>query len=101
MPQPFLDACALAELVRNAGASPAELVDDAINRIEKLNPELNAVIRPRFDEARREAAGALPDGPFRGVPIVLKDLLCDTEGEEIHEGMRALKEARYVAPRDQ
>jgi amidase len=101
MPQPFLDACALAELVRNASASPAELVDDAINRIEKLNPELNAVIRPRFDEARREAAGDLPDGPFRGVPIVLKDLLCDTEGEEIHEGMRALKEARYVAPRDQ
>ena len=36
---------------------PPELVDDAIDRIEKLNPELNAVIRPRFDEARREAAG--------------------------------------------
>jgi len=101
MAQPFLDACALAELVRDRGASPAELVDDAINRIEKLNPELNAVIRPRFDEARREAAGVLPDGPFRGVPIVLKDLLCYTAGEEVHEGMRVLKGARYVAPFDQ
>jgi amidase len=101
MPEPFLDACALAQLVRDGVASPSELVDDAINRIEKLNPELNAVIRPRFDEARREAAAALPDGPFRGVPIVLKDLLCYSAGEEVHEGMRVLKEARYVSPRDQ
>ena len=101
MPQPFLDACALAELVRDGTASAAELVDDAIDRIEKLNPELNAVIRTRFDEARREAAGAIPDGPLRGVPIVLKDLLCATAGEEIHEGVRALKRARYVAEEDQ
>jgi amidase len=101
MPQTFLDACALAELVRDRTVSPAELVDDAINRIEKLNPELNAVIRPRFDEARREAAGVLPDGPFRGVPIVLKDLICYTAGEAMHQGMGVLKQARYVAPRDQ
>src|SRR5580700_9201167 len=98
MPQPFLDACALAELVRDRSVSPAELVDDAINRIEKLNPELNAIIRPRFDEARREAAGVLPDGPFRGVPIVLKDLTCYTAGEAIHQGMNVLKQGRYVAP---
>jgi amidase len=101
MPAPFLDACALATLVRDGDASPAELVDDAIERIEKLNPELNAVIRARFDEARREASGALPDGPFRGVPIVLKDLLCYIAGEEIHEGMAVLKEAGFVADRDQ
>ncbi|HLN43108.1 MAG TPA: amidase family protein [Acidimicrobiales bacterium] len=101
MPQPFLDACALAELVRDGTASPAELVDDAVARIEKLNPELNAVIRTRFVEARREAAGDLPDGPLRGVPIVLKDLLCSMAGEEIHEGMQAVKKARYVADRDQ
>ncbi len=101
MPQPFLDACALAEMVRTGAASPAELVDEAIERIEKLNPELNAVIRPRFDEARRDAAGAVPDGPFRGVPIVLKDLVCSTAGEELHEGMAAVKAAHYVAPHDQ
>lgn len=101
MPESFLDACALAELVRHGTASPAELVDEAIERIEKLNPELNAVIRPRFDEARREAAGVLPDGPMRGVPIVLKDLMCTMAGEPIHEGMRVLKDAHYVAQHDQ
>jgi amidase len=97
----FLDACALAQLVRDRQVSPLELVDDAIARIEKVNPHLNAVIRTRFDEARREAAGELPSGPFRGVPIVLKDLLCSSAGEEIHEGMRVVKQARYVAPHDQ
>ena len=101
MPQPFLDACALAALVRDGATSPAELVEDAIDRIGKLNPELNAVIRTRFDEARLEAGAGLPDGPFRGVPIVLKDLLCYVAGEEIHEGMQVLKKARYVAPRHQ
>ena len=101
MAEPFLDACALAALVRTGAASPSELVDDAIDRIGKLNPGLNAVIRPRFDEARREAAGSLPAGPFRGVPIVLKDLLCCTAGEQMHEGMRVLKEAGYVARHDQ
>src|SRR5580700_10697739 len=97
MPEPFLDACALAQLVRDGAASPLELVDEAISRIEKLNPELNAVIRTRYEEARREAGGGLPDGPFRGVPIVLKDLMCYLAGEEVHEGTGVLKEARYVA----
>ncbi len=101
MTDPFLDATDQAELVRRGSASPAELVDDAINRIEKLNPELNAVIRTRFDEARAEAAGPLPDGPFRGVPLVLKDLLAYSANEEVHEGMRVLKDAHYVAPADQ
>src|SRR5439155_15319440 len=66
-----LDATAQAELVRAGQASPSELVDEAIGRIEKLNPELNAVIHPLFDKARRQAASELPDGPFRGVPMVL------------------------------
>ncbi|MGA2521618.1 MAG: amidase, partial [Acidimicrobiales bacterium] len=101
MAESFLDACELAAMVRRGEVSPIELVDDAVDRIERLDPSLNAVIRPRFEQARREAGGALPDGPFRGVPIVLKDLLCSIAGEEMHEGMAALKKARYVAPRDQ
>ncbi|MCI0347561.1 MAG: amidase, partial [Chloroflexi bacterium] len=64
-----LDAVAQAELVRRGEATPLELVNAAIVRIEKLNPELNAVIHPRFDRARQEAAAELPDGPFRGVPL--------------------------------
>ena len=101
MTEPFLDACALAQLVSDGEASPVELVDEAIARIEQVDPELNAVIRPRFDEARAEAAAGPPDGPFHGVPLVLKDLICSIAGEPIHEGMRLLKDLGYVARTDQ
>ncbi len=70
----LLDATAQAELVRRQDAKPSELVDAAIGRIERLNPTLNAVVTPMFDEARKAAAGPLPDGPFSGVPFLLKDL---------------------------
>ena len=92
-----LDATGQAELVRKGDASPAELVDAAINNIEKLNPELNAVIHPLFESARRAAQGPLPDGPFRGVPILFKDLFCSVEGDPIHEGMQFLKSANWHA----
>src|SRR5256884_177184 len=92
----FLDATAQAELVRSEQLSPVELVDAAINRIEKLNPEVNAVIHSRFDQARDEVTtAALPDGPFRGVPTLFKDLMCAVEGEPYHEGMRFLKDNDY------
>lgn len=95
-----LDATAQAELVRSGEATPAELVDAAIERIEKLNPELNAVIHERFERARAEAAGDLPDGPFRGVPFLVKDLVCHQAGEPWHEGMRYLKELGWTAQAD-
>jgi amidase len=90
-----LDATAQAELVRSGEVTPLELVDAAINRVEKLNGELNAVIHERFERARAEAAGPLPDGPFTGVPVVFKDLGCQMEGEPYHEGMKFLKDAGY------
>ena len=89
------DAVGQAELVAHGAATPLELVDDAIVRVEARNPALNAVIRDRFDAARREAVAALPDGPFRGVPIVFKDLGCEVAGEPLHEGMQYLKDADY------
>ena len=89
----FLDALAQADLVRQGTVTPSELVDDAITRVEKLNPELNAVIHPRFDAARAEAAGALRHGPLRGVPIVIKDLDASTAGDPLHHGNQALKAA--------
>ncbi len=82
----FLDATAQAALVRAKEVSPAELVDEAIGRIEKLNPALNAVIHELFDRARAEAAGQLPDGPFRGVPFLLKDLGAELAGTPFSEG---------------
>jgi amidase len=95
-----LDATAQAELVRAGEASPAELVEAAIGRIEALNDELNAVIHPLFEQAREAAAGELPDGPFRGVPFLLKDLGAAFAGDPLHMGMRFLKEAQFRCPVD-
>ncbi len=69
-----VDATTLAERVRAGDVTPAELVDDAIAAVDKVNPELNGLIHKMFDKARAQARGALPDGPFRGVPFVVKDL---------------------------
>jgi hypothetical protein len=72
-----LDATEQAELVRKKEASPLELVDAAIARIQEINPQLNAVIAPLFQKARAQAKdGPIPEGPFRGVPFLLKDLVC-------------------------
>ena len=95
-----MDATAQAELVRNSDVSAIELVDAAIARIERLDPQLNAVILRRFERVRDEARAGLPDGPFRGVPFVLKDSLCQIEGEPHHAGMRVLKEAGYHSGHD-
>jgi len=96
----WLDATAQAELVRRGKASSALLVEAAIARIERTNPQLNAVIIPRFAAARAEVAGTLPDGPFRGVPFLLKDLICHTAGDPHHMGTRFLRELGFVAPLD-
>lgn len=95
-----LDATAQAALVRKGKVSALELVDAAIARIEYGNTALNAVIHQRFEQAREEAKGTLPDGPFRGVPFLLKDLDGFSAGDPYHAGNRALAEAGYVAPAD-
>jgi len=96
----LLDATAQAELVHNGDLTPLELVDAAIERIEALNPKLNAVIHELFEEGREAARGELPDGPFRGVPFLLKDLGAALAGQPFHLGMRALKEADFRIPVD-
>src|SRR5207237_10408661 len=95
-----LDATAQADLIRRRALTPRELVDAAIGRIERLNPQLNAVIHPLYEKARAAAAGPLPDGPFRGVPLLLKDLLAYTAGDPHHLGARPLRDAGFVAPHD-
>ena len=85
-----LDATAQAALVRDGEVTPLELVDAAIARIERGNDALNAVIHERFERARDEARGSLPDGPFRGVPFLLKDLDGYSAGDPYHAGNRAL-----------
>ncbi len=96
-----LDATAQAELVRSGEAKPSELIEAAIDRIEQINPELNAVIHRLYDKARAGAQSPEPgDRPFEGVPFLVKDAVCHTQGDPYHLGMRFLKEREYIAQSD-
>lgn len=68
------DALGLAQLVKQGDVTPVELTEEAIARIERHNPKINAVIFKAYDEARATAKSKLPGGPFRGVPFVIKDI---------------------------
>src|SRR3990167_7088504 len=72
-----LDGIAQAALVRTKQVTPAELVEAAIERIERVNPQLNAVVTTLYEQARRAAAGTLPSGPFTGGPFLLQDLVAE------------------------
>ena len=74
------DALGLAELVQKGEVSALELVDAAIERIERHNGALNAVVYKAYDEARQVAKSDLPAGPFRGVPFLIKDLGAQVQG---------------------
>jgi amidase len=91
----WLDATAQADLVRRGELTPKDLVEAAIARIEALNPQLDAVLRTRFAQARTEAAGDLPDGPFRGVPMLLKDIGCMVAGEATSFGLGPLSDLAW------
>jgi amidase len=80
------DGLGLAALVRSGEVSPAELVEEAIARIERHDPVLNAVVHKAYDEARRGARGTLPDGAFRGVPFLIKDLGMEVAGMPMTDG---------------
>src|SRR5437660_11339319 len=95
-----LDGIAQAQLVRTGEASPTELVEAAVRRVEALNPELNAVITPLYEKAIASAQAELPDGPFRGVPLLLKDLSCHSAGDPFHEGMGFLKRKQWTEDHD-
>jgi amidase len=92
------DATGLAELVRRREVTPSELVETAIGRIERQNPRINAVIHRMDGSARTVAAGPLPEGPFRGVPFLLKDLIAAVQGEPLRCGSRLLE--GYVPAHD-
>ncbi len=85
------DGLGLAELVKKKKVSPAELCEEAIARIEQRNPALNAVIFPMFDIARKSARGKLPDGPFKGVPFLLKDLISAYAGVPLQCGSKSYR----------
>jgi amidase len=96
MPDAFaaLDATAQADLVRRKEVSPRDLVDAAIGRIERLDPQLGAVIHRAFDEGRKVAT-APPSGPFAGVPTLMKDIGAAEAGRPYCAGMQFLKTAGW------
>lgn len=97
----WMDATAQAELVAKGEVSPSELLEAAVERIEQSNPTLNAVVMQWFDHARSVAADpALPDGPFRGVPFLLKDLYTNFTGQTLSNGNAPLKAAGKIDASD-
>lgn len=83
------DALGLAQLVRDRQVSGEELLDRAIARVEAVNPKINAVVLKHYDEARRQLAQTPPQGPFAGVPFLLKDLNVSLAGTVTTNGCRA------------
>lgn len=103
MPQPipeytYYDAIGLATLVRKKLIHPIELVESAIQRIETINPGLNAVITRFYEEARKTSKSKLPNGPFRGVPILVKDMVHSIGGAPLTCGSKAFR--NYISPQD-
>lgn len=94
------DATALAELVRTGRATPRELVEEAVAGLRRVDPDLQAVVHDRTEQALAEAAGPLPDGPLRGVPFVVKDLAMQTAGDPYHGGTRLLQGLDWHADHD-
>ncbi|WP_146060098.1 amidase, partial [Streptomyces sp. SM5] len=92
------DAVATAEAVRNGETDVRTLVAEAVARIERLGPALNAVVHTRFEAALDEVAAGLPDGPLHGVPMLVKDLGTEVAGLPATGGSRLFVEG--TAPRD-
>ena len=92
------DGLGLAQLVRRGEVQPSELVEEAIARIEKQNTKLNAVVYKAYDEARKTAKSKLPDGPFKGVPFLIKDINLPVAGWPMTNGSKFLH--NYVSDSD-
>ena len=97
----WLDATAQAELVTSGKVTPLEMVNAAIERVERFDGALNALTYRWFDAARQLASSSdLPEGPFRGVPYLLKDLYASEAGKPLSNGSKAYKAADYVSTED-
>jgi amidase len=93
-----LDATGQAELIRTRRISPLELLDAAIDRIEQLNPQVNAVITPLYERARTKARSFVDfDAPFAGVPMLVKDACLEIEGTPYYLGLGCLRDINHVS----
>ena len=85
------DGLGLAELVRKGDVTPMELLDVAFERLEAINPQLNAVIHSFKEAAQLRIRQKLPQGAFTGVPFILKDLLDDLTGQPTSFGTEQVR----------
>jgi len=92
------DALGLAELVRQGKVTSTELLEEAISRTEKMNGQINAVVHKHYDEAKAAIEAGLPEGPFTGVPFLLKDLHLLLDGTKTTFGSELFRD--YVADHD-
>jgi len=86
------DGLGLADLVRRKEVTPAELLDAAIERVEARNPAVNAVTMKLYEYGRK-AIDSLPEGPFAGVPFLMKDLTSPIAGIRMTRGSRFFADA--------
>src|SRR4051812_47760477 len=94
-----LDAVAQAALVRSRDVTAMELLEAALSRIERLNPQINAVVTPLYDRARERAKNVDHDAPFGGVPMLLKDACQQIEGTPYYIGTSVLRDMQYRSTR--
>jgi amidase len=85
------DGLGLAELIRTRQVSASEVLEAAVANIQRLNPAINAVVTPMFNIAAETLKQGLPEGPFQGVPFLLKDLLSAYAGVPLTFGCKALR----------
>jgi amidase len=86
------DALGLAELIAKKEITPAELLDAVRQRVEAINPKVNAFSHFFFDKAEEQINGGLGRGPFYGVPFALKDLGQYLKGTITSAGGRVWKD---------
>ncbi|MFV0513656.1 MAG: amidase [Jhaorihella sp.] len=89
------DATGLAALITAGEITADEMLDAALARVEALNPALNAVVHLREDVARDAIRAGLPEGPFRGVPFLLKDLGAEAVDFPTSNGSRLTPDQRW------
>jgi amidase len=92
------DAVGLADLIARREVSASEVLDAAMARLNAVNPTLNAVVRTLESEARSAIAAGLPQGPFSGVPYLIKDITTQMQGVPTSAGSRLF--ANAVAQND-
>jgi amidase len=92
------DALGLAGLVKKGDVTPSELLETAIQRANDVNPRINAIIHPIYDEARATAARVDTNAPFAGVPFLVKDLGMEVKGVPMRVGSKGY--LNYVSAED-